>query len=287
MPPAPAPPQAPFAPMPTAAAEEEIADDKPEASAPPAPGASADAEVATEAPADEERAAEVHAEPEQQEPAPAPPPGPEHQQAGQPAGYPGYGYGPYGPYPQPYFHDPMQAYGYGFPICSPYGAYGPYPAFGFFPPMPFFGGYPPYGSPYMQPFAPPPGAYPPAPYGAPAGPYPGAYPQQQPYPAAHKRMKTVYIILIIIGVLLLIGGAVTAAILLTGNTKSSFNLGDGTVTGVDIEFTNMILRQSGNTVTLTGKYSNNTKREGDVFISVQGISKGSEQLINFTVPVQP
>lgn len=200
-------------------------------------------------------------------------------------GYPGYGFGGYAPYPQPYYPDPMLAYGYGMPMMSPYGAYGPYPAFGFFPPMPFFGGYPPYGSPYMQAFAPPPGAYPPSPYTGAAAPYPGAYPQ--PYGAPHKRMKTVYIILIIIGVLLLIGGAVTAAILLTGSGKSSFNLGSGSVTGVDIEFSNLLLKQSGSTITLTGKYDNNTKREGSVFITVQGISKGSEELLNFTVSVTP
>ncbi|HEY5502526.1 MAG TPA: hypothetical protein VIJ97_04385 [Candidatus Anoxymicrobiaceae bacterium] len=283
----PGPPPAPFAPMPTAAAEKEAPDAADGESEPAAPVEEArvpapEAEAAPEAPA-----GEIQAEQPPHEPQAAAQPYPEPQPwTGQATGYPGYGFGPYGPYPQPYFPDPMQAYGYGLAMMSPYGAYGPYPAFGFFPPMPFFGGYPPYGSPYMQPFAPPPGAYPPAPYGAPAAPYPGAYPQQQ-YPASHKRMKTVYIILIILGVLLLIGGAVTAAILLTGNGKSSFNLGDGTVTGVDISFSNLLLRQSGSTVTLTGKYSNNTKRKGDVYISVQGISKGAEQLINFTVPVQP
>jgi hypothetical protein len=100
-------------------------------------------------------------------------------------------------------------------------------------------------------------------------------------------MKTVYIVLLIIGVLLLIGGAVTAAVLLTGNGKSSFNLGDGSVTGVDIDFKNMKLTQSGSTVTLIGTYDNNTKREGKVMVTVQGMSNGNEQLLSFTVPVGP
>jgi hypothetical protein len=282
-----APPPAPFAPTPTADREDgdkaaaatpgEPVQDVQEAQVPPA-------EAETEGEAAAGSAAEV--QPPQEAAAPMPAyPGPQPW-PGQAMGYPGYGFTGYGPYPQPYYPDPMQAYGYGMPMMSPYGAYGPYPAFGFFPPMPFFGGYPPYGAPYMQPFAAPPGAYPPSPYpGAAASPYPGAYPQA--YGAPHKRMKAVYIILIILGVLLLIGGAVTAAILLTGDSKSAFNLGSGSVTGMDIDFSNMILKQSGSTVTLTGKYDNNTKREGTVYVTVQGISKGSEQLLNFTVPVTP
>lgn len=190
-------------------------------------------------------------------------------------------YNPYGQYPQ--YTDYMSPYGFGFPPMSPYGAYGPYPSFGFFPPMPFFGGYPPYGPPYMPPYPPPMGGYPG--YGAPS-PYPGQYPQAYPG-APRKRIKTVYIVLIIVLSLLVVGGAVTAAVLLTGSGSSAFKLGDGSVTGTDIDFRGLLLTQKEGSLTLTGTYDNNTKREGDVFVTVQGITKGSEQLISFTVPVEP
>jgi len=287
------PPPVPFAPVPTAEADDLAESETPAPVTPDGlePAEPPGEEEAAEAPPGEEAAgvgAPQAVEPPQ-EPQPASPYAEPQAWPSPMMGYPGYGqlpqYPPYPPYPQyPYWPEGMQGYGYGFPMMSPYGAYGPYPSFGFFPPMPFFGGYPPYGSPYMPPYGPPPGSYP-APYGAQApAPYPGAYPQ--PY-GAHKRMKTVYIVLIIVGVLLLIGGAVTAAVLLTGNGKSSFNLGDGSVTGVDIDFKNMKLAQSGSSVTLTGTYDNNTKREGSVIVSVQGISNGNEQLLSFTVPVDP
>jgi hypothetical protein len=100
-------------------------------------------------------------------------------------------------------------------------------------------------------------------------------------------MKTIYIVLIIIGVLLLIGGGVTAAVLLTGKGSSAFQLGDGSVTGADIEFKSLAIKQVGSAVTLTGTYDNNTKKEGNVYVTVQGASKGTEELLSFTVPVVP
>lgn len=112
-------------------------------------------------------------------------------------------------------------------------------------------------------------------------------PYSQPYAAPRPRMRTLYIVLIIIGVLLLIGGAVTAAILLTGNSNAAFQLGDGSVTGVDIDFTDLALTQKGSAVTLTGKYDNNTKREGKVYITVEAVSGGTSELLSFTVPVTP
>lgn len=211
-------------------------------------------------------------------PVPQQPTGPFNQPA-----YPAWGspYTSYGQYPQ--YSEFMPPYGYGFPPVSPYGAYGPYPSYGFFPPMPFFGGYPPYGPPYMPPYPPPMAGYPG--YGAPMG-YPAQYPQA--YGATpRKRMKTVYIILIIILALLVVGGAVTAAVLLTGKGSSAFKLGDGSVTGTDIEFRNMLLSQKSGTLTLSGIYDNNTKRSGEVFVTVQGTENGNEQLISFTVPVKP
>ena len=124
--------------------------------------------------------------------------------------------------------------------------------------------------------------YPPMPYPMQPG-YQSQPYAQQPRPG----MRPVYIVLIIIGVLLVIGGGVAAAVLLTGDGTSSFNLGSGTVKGVDIEFKDMTLTQEGNSLVLTGTYDNNTKREGDVYVSVQVISEGAQQKVTYTVPVEP
>jgi hypothetical protein len=217
-------------------------------------------------------------------------PVPQYAQPVQPAAYPGAGYPVQMGYGYPAWQEgvgylpPMgMGMGYGFmPQMSPYAAYGAFPQYGYMPPMPWFGAYTPYGMPFYPPFQPPP------PYGGgyAAAPYPGAAPYPQPYPMQqHRRMKTVYIVLIVIGVLLLIGGAVTAAVLLTGNSTSSFKLGDGSVTGADIDFSNLTIKQAGSAVTLTGTYSNNTKREGKVYVTVEAVSKGSQQLLSFTIPV--
>lgn len=171
----------------------------------------------------------------------------------------------------------------------PYGSYGPFPSYGFFPSMPMMGGgFPPYFFPYpaCQPMSQMmgyPGALPAV---APA-PMPAQYPYASPYAVPRGRMKTGYILLIVLGVLLLVGGAVAAVVLATGGGNSSFNLGDGSVTGADIEFQGLVLAQEGNQVTLTGTYDNNTKREGDVYVTVQAISGGNEELLSFTVPVEP
>jgi hypothetical protein len=159
------------------------------------------------------------------------------------------------------------------PYCTPYYPYGfgwPYPGFGWWP-------YPP---PYFScplPFMSYPGAY-------------GGYQAGQQYafaaPAPRKRMRPLYIILIVIGALIIIGGGVAAAVLLTGNTNATFRIGDGEVTGADITFSDMVLKQEGETLTLTGSYDNNTKSEGDVIVTIQPISKSQEQLISFTVPVE-
>jgi hypothetical protein len=79
---------------------------------------------------------------------------------------------------------------------------------------------------------------------------------------------------------------VAAAILLTGKTNATFRIGDGTVVGADVEFRDMVLRQDGDILILSGTYDNNTKNEGEVFVTVQAISKGQEQLVSFTVPVE-
>ena len=163
---------------------------------------------------------------------------------------------------------------YPFPATypMPYSPYGSLPSF-----MPM---YP--GGPYaMQPGFPVP--YPPVPY----APYPmqQQYPMQQYATQPRPGLRPVYIVLIIIGVLLVIGGCVAAAILLTGDGTSSFKLGDGTVKGVDIEFRDVVITQEGNTLALTGTYDNNSKREGSVYVSVDVISEGSQQAVSFKVPV--
>lgn len=220
---------------------------------------------------------------------------PPRQEMPQPGGYPGWGYQVQMPYGYPSWQEGvgyMPQFGYGFPPMNPYGMFAGFPSYGFVPPMPW-PGYPPYGMPFYPPMQPPPvypGGYGAAGYGAGAYAAQASYPSSpysQPYPTQKRRMKTVYIVLIIVGVLLLIGGAVTAAILLTGNSNATFKLGDGSVTGADIEFTDLVLKQQGSSVTLTGKYDNNTKREGKVYLTVQAVSSGAEQLMSFTVPVTP
>ena len=96
--------------------------------------------------------------------------------------------------------------------------------------------------------------------------------------------RSSFVILIIV-LLLLAGGGVTAAILLKGNTKSTFRLGDGSVVGAGIKFHDITLNQTGNTLTLSGTYDNKSKTKGTVYVTVQGVSKSTEQSVSFTVPV--
>ena len=193
-----------------------------------------------------------------------------------------YGWPPYGG---------MQAYGGtqgGYPPWYP-----PHPVLGY--PSPFMGMY---FWPYWMPYFMPPYSMMPYPYGLPAQtPYPTYPAQQQPYPAytaqqqpyvggaRRRRTRPLYVVLIIIGLLIVAGGAVAAVLLLTGKTSATYRLGDGSVTGADIEFREMVLKQNGGTLVLTGTYDNNTKNKGTVVVTIQGISKGSEQLLSFNVPV--
>jgi len=280
------------APVPEPAAETSavLPPQEPEEQPPAPPGVATGEPVAEEAAEATGPAAvmQPEAQPEQPEPAafPAGQYYPQRPDMLQPGSYPGWGYPLQMPYGYPSWQEGVgyvPPFGYGLPMMSPFGAYGGFPAYGFFPPMPWPGAYPPYGMPYYPPMQPPP-AYPGT--SVAGAPY-QAMPYGQAYPAQKKRMKTVYIVLIIVGVLLLIGGAVTAAVLLTGNSNSSFKLGDGSVTGADIDFRDLVLKQSDSDVTLTGTYDNNTKREGKVYITVQAASKGTEQLLSFTVPVTP
>lgn len=94
------------------------------------------------------------------------------------------------------------------------------------------------------------------------------------------------IIAIIVVILLLAAGGATAAVLLLLNKPDgSFNLGSASVIGANIKFKNMRLKQNGSSLVLTGAYTNSSKKKGDVMVTVQGISNGSERLISFTVPI--
>ena len=180
-------------------------------------------------------------------------------------------------------------WGYGVP--QPYGAafaspwYSPYPMQGFPSPFPGF-----FGWPFPTPYMPPPCmamAYQMGfPYQNPQYPY-GAMPGPHGAPAARrKRMRPLYIVLIILGVLIVVGGGVAAAILLSGSSNASFNLGDGSVVGSNIEFHNMILKQQGDTLTLSGTYDNTGTYKGEVVVTVQAAGQGGqEQLLSFTVSV--
>ncbi len=185
----------------------------------------------------------------------------------QPAGDEGFAQGWQSAYASP------PAYGAAAPWYPPYYPYGfgwPYPGYGWWPCMPPF-----FACPF--PFMSNPGMY-------------GGYPAAQQYayaaPAPRKRMRPLFIVLIIIGALIVIGGGVAAAVLLTGSTNATFRIGDGEVTGADITFSDMVLKQEDEVLALTGTYDNNTKSEGDVIVTIQAISKGQEELVSFTVPVE-
>lgn len=160
--------------------------------------------------------------------------------------------------------------------------FAPYPMM--FPFIPYYPGTPIPMQPCYGMF---PGGYPGQPYYQPQGAYAGYAGQPYGMPAGRKKTSAAAIVLIIIGVLVVIGGGVAAAILLTGGGPSSFNLGEISVTGEDITFKNLVLAQDGKTATLTGSYDNESKAEGDVYITVQGASDGGEQLLSFTIPVEP
>ena len=100
-----------------------------------------------------------------------------------------------------------------------------------------------------------------------------------------KKMRTSTIVILIIVLLLLAGGGVAAFLLLKGESKTTFELGDGSVAGAKIEFNDITLKQGGNNLTLSGTYDNKSKSKGSVYVTVQAISKSTEQSITFTVPV--
>lgn len=216
-----------------------------------------------------------------------------------------YGQSPYGQQAPQQLAQPPYPWGpwmYGAPGAPPYAPQPfvpPYPSYPGYPPPHAFFGYPsqcPYmgGYGYGQPYP----AYPP-PHAAPAyqapsygspypAPYPDAFAGYAPQSARGPRKKrSLGLIIGIIILLLAIAGGVTAAFLLTSSGSASYKLGDGTVTGANIEFRGVTLKQDGKTLTLSGTYDNTSKREGEVTATVQALTGGAEQLIAFTVPVVP
>lgn len=91
---------------------------------------------------------------------------------------------------------------------------------------------------------------------------------------------------IIIVVILLIGGGAVAAYFALRKGKASYNLGDGTVMGEEIEFRDMKLTKDGNTLTFSGVYDNDSGRSGEVIAAIEILGgKTTAQLLSFTVPV--
>ncbi|MCJ7745739.1 MAG: hypothetical protein MUP40_05565, partial [Actinobacteria bacterium] len=92
--------------------------------------------------------------------------------------------------------------------------------------------------------------------------------QPQAVRKPRKKMRTSSIIILIIVLLLAAGGGVTAYILLKGEKKASFNLGDGSAVGAKVEFHDLTLSQQGSSLTLTGTYDNKSKSKGSVYVTV-------------------
>lgn len=165
-----------------------------------------------------------------------------------------------------------------YPWMFPYPLTGYYsPAFGFLP-CPYPPVYPQFAMPWY-------GA---GPYGQVQYPVAAANQpaQQRERRAPGSGRKGLVITLLILLLLLVVGGAVAAYFLLTGESKKSFNLGDATAVGADVEFRDMVLRQDGDVLTLSGKYDNNTESKGDAVITVQAIGNGGTTRVAFTVAVE-
>lgn len=97
-------------------------------------------------------------------------------------------------------------------------------------------------------------------------------------------------VLITLLILLLLAGAAVAIYLILNNKKpASFNLGDGTAkkSGAVVEFDNMRLTQKDSNVILTGRYTNKSKSEQTVIITVLGAGNdGSEVGFEFTIEAE-
>lgn len=99
-------------------------------------------------------------------------------------------------------------------------------------------------------------------------------------------MRAAGIVAIVVSVLVVIGVSVLLAILLTGGDNAPINLGSAQVVDEDIEFEELWLKQEGEMLILTGRYSNMSKYNGEVTISVRANTQSSSSIVSFTVAVQ-
>lgn len=141
------------------------------------------------------------------------------------------------------------------------------------------------------------------PYAMQQGMYPGyCYPPMGPqYPPAgsgyppraqaydmsrRKKAGPLAVTLILLVILLLIAGAGVGIYLYLMPGNSSFDLGSSSVPGEDIELKNMRLEQKDGSAVLTGSYENQSSREGDVVVTITGITNGTDTILSFNVPVE-
>ncbi len=170
---------------------------------------------------------------------------------------------------------------YVYPAPYPYHGYSGYqqPAYGNFPPKGYWN----------------PAGYP-APIPAQSAPQPGHLPldtQRGMIPSAFagknalRRRRSFWITMIVIFLLIIGGAAASWFVFFKGKGAKTFDLGNGTVVGADIEFKNMTLTQKGEILTLKGKYENNSRREGTVTVTLDVISSdGTGELLSFEIPVK-
>ncbi|MBN2168919.1 MAG: hypothetical protein JW738_06710 [Actinobacteria bacterium] len=173
----------------------------------------------------------------------------------------------------------------------------PVPGYNMAPPMfPFFPGWP-----YPQLMVMPATCYP----------FPGMYPQNygycypgfgSQYPPTQSPPRQQYsnvhdaprkrgvgagvIALIIILVLAVLGGGALGVYYLVKPGNSNIDLGSASVPGENIDLKNLTLVQKEGTAVLSGTYENQGTREGEVIISVNGTSEGTEQVLSYNVPIK-
>lgn len=140
------------------------------------------------------------------------------------------------------------------------------------PVQPYYTPQPQYAAGYA---AAPQAAQPPNMYAAAAG---------QPAKGTRTRMRPLHIMLLVFGILLLIGGAITAALLLAGNSGTTFRLDDKSVASQNLKFYDMEVDLQGEQLILSGNYDNPDDYEDEVIITIKLIEEGGgEQLMSFTL----
>ncbi|MBN1289768.1 MAG: hypothetical protein JXA49_09060 [Actinobacteria bacterium] len=129
--------------------------------------------------------------------------------------------------------------------------------------------------------------------------YPGFGPQYPPtqspprqqYSSAHeaprkRRVGAGVIALIVILVLAVIGGGALGVYYLVKPGNPDIDLGSASVPGENIEMKNLTLVQKEGAAVLSGTYENQGTRQGEVIISVNGTSEGTEQVLSYNVPIK-